>query len=77
MKTLGAILAVNALFLGANAAGAGVALGLGYAVMQIAPRSAESTLTWLVVGYAAAAAGVAFAVGAVRLLERHNTRRKG
>lgn len=76
MKTLGALLAVNALFIGANAAGAGVALGLGYAVMQIAPRSAESTLTWLVIGYAAAGAGIAFAVGAVRVLD-HNFRRKG
>lgn len=69
MKALAAFLAVNLVLAGANAVGALVALALGAAVARFAPEAASSSWTWLIVGYTAAGAGIAFAIMTVRATE--------
>jgi len=69
MKALAAFLAVNAVLAAANVIGALVALGLGSAIGRYAPEAADSSWTWLIVGYTAAGAGIAFAILTVRATE--------
>lgn len=60
MKTIAAFIAINALLFAANAVGAAVVALVGQ--IAAALGAANEPWAWLLVGYVAAAAGVAFAI---------------
>lgn len=72
MKAVIAFVGINAVLIGANLVGARVALELGLALQRYAPSLAEEAWPWMMVGFAAAAAGAIFAIAVAFAVSRRH-----